>query len=126
MKTKNVKTNTLNSKALDWAVATQKGLPIKHDPMGFKTGSQAGFWVWEDVLYGKILLIGDNYSPSTDWAEGGAIIESEGISLIKHDKWIAKTPNGVEVEGKTALIAAIRAFVVTNLGEEIEVPEQLL
>ena len=126
MKTINAETSTLNSRALDWAVATVKGFPIKYDPMGFKTGSQAGFWIWDEAKNGKMLLIGDNYSPSTNWAHGGAILESEGISLIKSDNWLAKATNGFEVVGETALVAAMRAYIASNHGEIIEVPEHLL
>lgn len=126
MKTKIVESVNLNSNALDWAVATIKGFPIKHDPMGFEIGSQAGFWIWDETKNGKMLLIGSNYSPSTNWADGGLIIESEGLSLIKSDKWISRTIDGSEVIGETALIAAMKAYVISNLGMQLEVPESLV
>ncbi|GAA5138566.1 phage protein NinX family protein [Thalassotalea piscium] len=126
MKTINVETRNLNSNAIDWAIATIKGFPIKYDPMGFKTGTQAGFWIWDEAINGKMLLIGENYSPSTSWTDGGVIIENEGISLIKFDGWIAKTVDGIEAVGETPLVAAMRAYIVTNLGESTEVPEYLL
>ena len=48
MKTIKTKTSTLNSLALDWAVATLQGFTVKHNPMGFSSGPQSGFWIWED------------------------------------------------------------------------------
>ncbi len=73
-----------------------------------------------------------DYSPSTNWAQGGPIIEREGINLEHNPSrciWIASTPapehrNGaVEVTGPTPLIAAMRCYVASKLGDGVEIPD---
>ena len=70
-------------------------------------------------------------SPSTDWAQGGPIIEREVISIVGFDpdpkNWNAHQEGLYFVEGcPTPLIAAMRCFVASKLGDEVEVPEGLL
>lgn len=71
----------------------------------------------------------DPHTPlfSTDWALGGPIIEREELSSLKcygKDDW--ECNNGdIFCEGPTPLIAAMRCFVASRLGDEIEVPEEL-
>ena len=73
---------------------------------------------------------------STDWAQGGPIIERESISLACRPKdarglWCAVLgPNrflspDFEGYGPTPLIAAMRCYVASKLGDEIEIPEEL-
>lgn len=85
----------------------------------------------------KLLLMnGKPYSPSTDWAQGGPIIEREGISIAFGDTigvnlWGAEIwpdyakPCTARAQGPTALIAAMRCYVASKLGHEIDVPEEL-
>jgi hypothetical protein len=83
---------------------------------------------------------------SNDWAQGGPIIEREGINTFKYnkiseeepDKWCAHKvvprPNlegstnmtAIAPEGPTPLIAAMRCYVASKLGDEVEIPEELL
>lgn len=72
-----------------------------------------------------------------DWAQGGPIIERENMSLVGGYKgfvgstdWFAST--NIEhplweqrFRGPTALIAAMRCYVASKLGDEIEIPEEL-
>lgn len=69
---------------------------------------------------------------STDWQHGGPIIERERIGIVPSVRltdrcskyWIANLREVVGVErGPTPLIAAMRAFVASKLGSEVEVPE---
>lgn len=77
---------------------------------------------------------------STDWAAGGPIIEREGIAIdcVRCDwsieSWIAALVyedvefDGVtraEKYGPTPLIAAMRCFVASKLGDEVEIPNEL-
>lgn len=68
---------------------------------------------------------------STDWAQGGSIIEREGISTWVFDDvtWKAQNPfaSGVDqvFEGPTPLIAAMRCFIASKLGDEVDVPDEL-
>ena len=96
-----IKTNELTGAALDWAVAQCENFPVRY-----------GF---------------DDNCPeySTDWAQGGPIIEREGIALYLYgpDKWNAMTEK--EYQGPTPLIAAMRCYVASRLVDEVEIPEEL-
>ena len=63
---------------------------------------------------------------STDWAQGGPIIEREGLTLTHQtDKWAAQTDCDLFSYGPTPLIAAMRCYVASKLGEIVEVPREL-
>lgn len=67
------------------------------------------------------------FEPSTDWAQGGPIIERERIALDPPDRseWRATKAKADEwaVEyGPTPLIAAMRAFVASKFGDEVDRP----
>jgi hypothetical protein len=71
---------------------------------------------------------GDSFSPSSDWAIGGPIIEQEGIELaLITYYWEAGIAfSGKEVQhGPTPLVAAMRCYVASKLGDEVEIPEEL-
>ena len=70
---------------------------------------------------------------STSWVQGGPIIEREEIFLAKSLRgvWTALmyTPQhevAAFEDGPTPLIAAMRAFVTSKLGDEVEIPEELV
>jgi hypothetical protein len=75
------------------------------------------------------------FHPSTDWAQGGPIIEREHISttfqgIIYGEHWWASLGDPTDEEtmgytGPTPLIAAMRCYVASKLGETVEVPEEL-
>lgn len=69
----------------------------------------------------------------TDWSQGGPILDKENIGLICQQPESTKrcayhqTSEG-EVfyhYGDTLLIAAMRCYVVSKLGDEVEVPDEL-
>lgn len=71
----------------------------------------------------------DNWGlPSTDWEMGGPIIERERItvradfSTEQPGEWAAMCKAGGYGEGPTFLIAAMRAYVASKLGDEVELP----
>jgi hypothetical protein len=75
------------------------------------------------------------YEYSTDWAQGGPIIEREGINLdnyAKNPQWSAWTPapnqatGEAQAYGPTPLIAAMRCYVASKLGDNIDIPEGLI
>lgn len=71
------------------------------------------------------------YRPSTDWAHGGPIIESERLQVWPHgvplSGWVACYENrSIHAHGATPLEAAMRCFVLNKLGMEIDVPEALM
>jgi hypothetical protein len=67
---------------------------------------------------------------STKWAEGGPIIEQEGISINSHldgYEWFARDYWGLnEQAAETPLVAAMRCYVANKLGDTVEVPDELL
>jgi len=70
------------------------------------------------------------YSPSTDWAQGGPIIKREKIGTLREARnvWSASTKWDDPAKvfyGKTKLIAAMRCYVASKLGDEVEIPEEL-
>ena len=104
-----IKTSELSGAALDWAVAKCEGLDIRR------------------LSGGEFLLAdGDFWFPSIDWAQGGPIIEREGIALGQTgDGWEATCDGCIYISGPTPLIAAMRCYVASKLGEEVEVPEEV-
>ena len=72
------------------------------------------------------------FDPTADWSQGGPIIEREKIGLWSgfgpdDNQWGANK-QGIPYEhcGPTPLIAAMRCFVASKLGAEVEIPEELL
>lgn len=129
---KRVKTADLIGAALDWAVAKANGWvdypkdSIEHGAYWHKEPDRAPF--------GRRLLK-ELYTPSTEWAQGGPIIEREGGTLWSTvaDGWRCKAKydytndrEGLTTSGPTSLIAAMRCFAASKLGDEVEVPEELL
>jgi len=65
------------------------------------------------------------YSPSTNWSQAGPIIEREQISLkVFPDGWTAWC--GDPMDGSNPLEAAMRCYVASKLGDEVDIPEELL
>jgi len=67
---------------------------------------------------------------STDWAQGGPIIEREWVDLhcVNDSLWEAECPavGGLAMQnGPTPLIAAMRCYVASKLGDEVDIPEEL-
>jgi len=72
-----------------------------------------------------------SYLPSTDWSQGGPIIERVRIELryddITREIWAQPwDQDEYQQSGPTYLIAAMRCYVASKLGDEVEVPEELL
>jgi hypothetical protein len=64
-------------------------------------------------------------SYSTNWAQGGPIIERERINITYDDVWTAEDVDGETQWGPTPLIAAMRCYVASKMGDEVDVPEDL-
>jgi len=102
-----IKTSELTGAALDWAVAKCEGIEFRKDDVRFR-GAYARKY-------------------STDWAQGGPIIERESMALDgSGTHWYAEDKNGDEVRtGPTPLIAAMRCYVASKLGDTVEIPKEL-
>lgn len=124
-----MKTAELKGNALDWAVAKAKGITVYPSKQGKKWLSKR----WMTADYGEFNHRHGTpwWNPSTDWAQGGPIIEREGITVAPDDvePWCAFIDRGtaedVIYSGKTPLIAAMRCYVASKLGEEVEIPDEL-
>lgn len=121
----NVKVSELKGIALDWAVAKCEKY---HHSIRLNKYNE-----WEDL--GRNSVGDDEYtywSPSTNWAQGGPIIERENISLEnKHDGWwvssikynYADEPEFIQLD-KSPLIAAMRCYVSLKVGYVIDIPDE--
>ena len=115
-----IKTSELTEAALDWAVARITNPEWWED--GYMDGDPGAALDMDD---------GMTYSPSTDWSQGGPIIEREGMGIEQDQDgiWFASYDLSAEVAwgatGPTPLIAAMRCYVASKLGDEVEVPEEL-
>ncbi len=117
-----MRTNELSGAALDWAVAECEF---------------SGCEEWDETLSGvdaESDMEGKVFSPSTDWAQGGPIIEREEIELTRgsfdSNEWAATIDlfeGDVMREsqsGETPLIASMRCYVASKLGDEVEIPHE--
>lgn len=113
-----IKVNELSGIALDWAVVNCEG---RKEPDVVNNFAVA-WYTWPNTHY------------STNWAQGGPIIEREGMNLSTVDAlngpfWVAHMPYGMSddfAEGATPLIAAMRCYVASKLGNVVEVPDALI
>ena len=73
----------------------------------------------------------DSFRPSTDWSKGGPLMDSRvhSFNQWKDGTYDAEVKTGactaVGCEGHTILIASMRAIVAAELGDEVDVPEEL-
>ena len=114
-----MKTSELTGAALDWAVCEATGM--------FKAYTQ--FRSGKNFLKVYGVARNKHLHPSTDWAQGGPIIEREEIDTVKVGvkQWRGRIEGGNPVSGygPTPLIAAMRCYVASKLGDEIELPKEL-
>ena len=125
-----IRTAQLTGPALDWAVASLE-FP-EHQ------AEQLAMWVTP-------LPCDDpddfKYQPSTDWAQGGPVIDRELIQLTPHcmvnplHGWAAAFRSFDEddnvfalhrMRGRTPLRAAMRCYVASKLGDTVDIPKELL
>ncbi len=120
-----MKTNELTGPALDWAVAKCEGWD---DGEGYE--STKDDWLMVRDGAGRFLGKDSDLAYSTDWPQGGPIIEREGMTIaLDGCGWEARHYDGESepwvLVGPTPLIAAMRCFVASQLGDEVDVPEEL-
>lgn len=129
-----IKVSEATPKQIDWMVAKCEGVRVSVPQ------SHGKLEVHFSATNGEVV-----YSPSTDWAQGGPIIEREGLSVAywgerskfgQHDKkerfWECRHPSHRTHSrrtvgfGPTPLIAAMRCYVASKMGEEVEIPDELI
>lgn len=121
-----IKVSEASGPALDWMVAKCEG---------YTTGKFGPKWavVRGPEHWGNESEAAPSYS--IDWSQGGPIIEREKIELRYHDVIVAGIwyRDGIGSDecshkaiGPTPLIAAMRCYVASKLGDEVEVPDELI
>lgn len=102
-----IKTADLQGAALDWAVAKCEGITLNE-----------GNTVTNDC---------DVFAPSIDWSLAGPIIERERIDVygFDGDSWGAEDNFRARQYGPTPLIAAMRCYVASKLGDAVDAPEEV-
>jgi hypothetical protein len=143
-----VKTSELQRAALNWAVAKAEGKHlvklhdhfsklarhsgVSEERLAQHLALQPDVWVWLDSVGATQPL--ESYCEA--WAQGGPIIEREKISTEEiQGAWKAELEHLTADDanyryglgyGPTPLIAAMRCYVASKLGDEVEIPEELL
>lgn len=105
---KEMKVSELTGPTLDWAVAKCERVEFTHEE-----------YPWHELT---------NFTYSADWSSGGLIIEREAIStrpigskLWEAERWGSR--GQIFGVGPTPLIAAMRCYVASKLGDEIFMPD---
>ena len=113
---KSIKVSEMTGAALDWAVAQIEKPRLSQS------------FARKNVV---VLAHGGLYAPTIDWAQGGPIIERERITSrvdTRGGRWVSFLDGGKvtwRMVGPTPLIAAMRCYVASKMGDTIEVPEEL-
>jgi hypothetical protein len=95
-----MKTSNLTGAALNWAVGKAEGLADWLAPVNY----------------------------CGQWEHGGPLIERNLITLFRHDEeWFAHSQLSApeDFHGDTPLIAAMRCYVASQLGDTIDIPNEL-
>ncbi|WP_343577994.1 phage protein NinX family protein [Pseudomonas sp.] len=130
MRTMEVKTADLIGPALDWAVAATSGVPLE-----FVDGKC--FVPWGNAIPGCAKNGATHWSPSTNWSQGGPLIDKHRFEF----EWVDSDWHGEPLQfftacgcdmpadatsaGPTHLIAACRAIVRAKLGNTVQIPAEL-
>lgn len=125
-----VKSQDLSGSALNWAVA------LCEHKQGFITQGMPCFDNNTKRVYKteSLLSIGVNFTPSASWSDGGPIIEREEIHLLRaNSQWIAsikyndrRTDWRILAMADSPLVAAMRCYAASRLGNKVEIPESLV
>ena len=134
-----MKTSELTGAALDWAVA-------KCEYPNLVWGSNIGIHhASHQIVIPHLPELQCYWNPSTNWPQGGPIIEREKITVAPfYERWVAALLVGELIRdsdgycmtiamwqsephfyGPTPLIAAMRCYVASKLGDKIDIPKEL-
>lgn len=145
-----VKTGELTGVSIDWAVAIAEGervfRPRVARPVSWHPSNPGAEEQW--IVRCQVPNVGwfadGHYNPHENWSQAGPIIEREFIRVdpvwrtvcpgnYAHgvERWDATHPRNLggliryHGSGATPLIAAMRCYVASKLGEEVEIPKEL-
>lgn len=133
-----MKVNELTGHALNWAVAQAEGdkvfrprlgRPDNWDKAAYLADGSDDRWVVRVQNPTLAYFVDWTYNPSGAWWQGGEIIEREKLDVFcSGNVWDASTgdrhPNVIK-SGTTPLEAAMRCYVASKLGDEVEIPTEL-
>lgn len=138
-----VKTADLKFGALDWCIARVEGIEVELTPPNYGDGTSLVFIKGAEPLY----------RPSTNWEQGGPLIEKYKVSISpptspvhrnfgymdKRNGYAEAGVWGSTIFGKerkyrrtafhhpdSPLVAAMLAIVQSELGDTIQVPKELM
>lgn len=125
-----VKTSALIGPALNWVVGTCEGRKPSYYEGVMRATAHPEF-PNSPTMFGPQL----NYP--TDWEQGGPLIEREEISVIcrhwvtEFNWWATSSDKPEQADelgyfGPTPLVAAMRCYVASKLGDEVDIPNELM
>ena len=126
-----IRTSELKGAALDWAVAKALGAKAVKKARFTNFGEDMELFDW---FGSPVNWWADSFHPSTDWVQGGPLTERY-IGLTKFEEDDPCEPFYAETRcanlegyanGATLLIAAMRAIVAAEIGDEVDVPDELV
>lgn len=141
---KKIKTENLIGKALDFAVFIAEGFSYwNYKDAKFDVWEGYTDWVLDNDGALKKFRFDESYSragawrpeqywaPSVEWDQGGPFIEKYGFCLLSFglgdSAWSANASHGrtaaIRIYGPTPLVAAMRCYVASKLGDEVDIPE---
>lgn len=117
-----IKVSEATGKVLDYMVATAEGVNDEAFHLYYEPTEPTDY---DSHGYPE-------FHYSTVWAQGGPIIERDRIDCISDPNgsagWLGRNyinQKIIALYGPTPLVAAMRCYVASKLGYEIDVPEEL-
>lgn len=111
---KTIKVNEATELQLDWLVATVEGHSVFFGEGNFRI-TEADYLI--------------RFRPTINWSQGGPIIGREKISIRQwanvHIVHAYMPDGGWSSDGTSPLIAAMRCYCCSKLGDIVDVPEEL-
>lgn len=121
---------------LDWAVARAESIPAEELKLpSYKGDSLFRYTRDEDGELDGYFVTGPDLLFSTKWEAGGPIIEREWLHITP---WPNESNRSTQWQcqqhdssadcisfGSTPLIAAMRCYVASKFGDEVDIPEAL-
>ena len=130
-----IKTSELKDKALDWAVAKAIGEYRPVPVSSYSTDWSQGGPIMDREKISVVCAEGD-YNPSkagtsecydTYWVADIGKLSASTVYGPQSDDWGSHFQIDADaMQGPTPLIAAMRCFVASKLGDEVEIPEELV
>jgi hypothetical protein len=133
-----IATKELSGRSLAYAVALALGASFKRNSIkalhAYVDGKFVGGFITD--VPGGSAFPDRHFAPQDIWSQGGPLIERLIEEGFRHEKadwslgikfWRVNGEDQMQVQyGPTTLVAAMRCYVASKLGENVNVPEELL